>query len=32
MNFYYFNADGKIINDVAAQGMFGLLAALGLIK
>lgn len=32
MNFYYFNADGKIINDVAAQGLFGLLAALGLIK
>jgi len=32
MNFYYFNADGKIINDVAAQGMFGLLSALGLIK
>lgn len=32
MNFYYFNADGKIINDVAAQGLFGLLNALGLIK
>ena len=32
MNFYYFNADGKIINDVAAQGMFGLLTALGLVK
>ena len=32
MNFYYFDADGKIINDVAAQGMFGLLNALGLIK
>ena len=32
MNFYYFNADGKIISDVAAQGMFGLLATLGLIK
>ena len=32
MNFYYFNDDGKIINDVAAQGMFGLLTALGLIK
>ena len=32
MNFYYFNADGKIINDVAAQGMFGLLATLGLVK
>lgn len=32
MNFYYFNAEGKIINDVAAQGLFGLLAALDLIK
>ena len=32
MNFYYFNADGKIINDVAAQGLFGLMTALGLIK
>lgn len=32
MNFYYFNDEGKIINDVAAQGLFGLLNALGLIK
>ena len=32
MNFYYFNANGKIINDVAAQGLFGLLTALGLIR
>ena len=32
MNFYYFNADGKIINDVAAEGLFGLLNALGLVK
>ena len=32
MNFYYFNDEGKIINDVAAQGMFGLLTALNLIK
>lgn len=30
MNFYYFNADGKIIKDVAAQGMMGLLQSLGL--
>ena len=30
MNFYYFNADGKIINDVAAQGMFGLINQLGI--
>ena len=31
MNFYYFNADGKIVNDVAAEGLFGLLNALGLV-
>ena len=30
MNFYYFNADGKIINDVAAQGLFGLINQLGI--
>ena len=28
MNFYYFNEAGKIIKDVAAQGMAGLFAAL----
>ncbi len=32
MNFYYFNDAGKIINDVAAEGLFGLMTALGLIK
>lgn len=32
MNFYYFNDEGKIINDVAAQGLFGLFSALNLIK
>lgn len=32
MNFYYFNTAGKIVNDVAAQGLFGLLSTLGLIK
>jgi len=32
MNFYYFNDKGKIIKDVAAQGMAGLLQSLGLIK
>ncbi|MBE8951732.1 MAG: ester cyclase [Quinella sp. 1Q7] len=32
MNFYYFNAAGKIVNDVAAQGLFGLLTTLGLIR
>ncbi|MBQ7476447.1 MAG: ester cyclase [Selenomonadaceae bacterium] len=30
MNFYYFNEDGKIIKDVAAQGMIGLFQSLGL--
>ena len=28
MNFYYFNEDGKIIRDVAAQGLAGLIGAL----
>ena len=32
MNFYYFNEDGKIINDVAAKGLIGLLENLGLVK
>ena len=30
MNFYYFNDDGKIIRDVAAEGLAGLFASLGL--
>lgn len=30
MNFYYFNESGKIINDVAAEGMIGILKPLGL--
>ena len=30
MNFYYFNDEGKIIKDVAAQGMAGLLESLGI--
>ena len=32
MNFYYFNDEGKIVNDVAAEGLFGLLNALNLVK
>jgi len=32
MNFYYFNDEGKIINDVAAKGMAGLLQSLGLMN
>lgn len=30
MNFYYFNADGKIVNDVAAKGLIGLFEDLGM--
>lgn len=30
MNFYYFNDEGKIIKDVAAQGLAGLFGALGI--
>ena len=29
MNFYYFNKDGKITNDVAAEGMIGILRGIG---
>lgn len=32
MNFYYFNKDGKVTNDVAAEGMIGILRPLGLCK
>ena len=32
MNFYYFNAVGKITNDIAAEGMIGILRQLGLSK
>lgn len=32
MNFYYFNADGKIVNDVAAKGLLGILEVLGMVK
>ncbi len=30
MNFYYFNEQGKIVNDIAAEGMIGILRPLGL--
>lgn len=30
MNFYYFNENGQIINDIAAEGMIGILRPLGL--
>ena len=29
MNFYYFNEKGKIINDIAATGMIGILKGIG---
>lgn len=32
MNFYYINKDGKITNDIAAEGMIGILRPLGLCK
>lgn len=32
MNFYYFNEESKIINDIAADGMIGILRPLGLSK
>lgn len=32
MNFYYFDKEGKIINDIAAEGMIGILRPLGLCK
>ncbi len=32
MNFYYFNSEGRITNDIAAEGMIGILRPLGLSK
>ena len=32
MNFYYFNQDGKVINDIAAEGMIGILRGIGAIN
>lgn len=32
MNFYYFNDAGKIVNDIAADGMIGILRPLGLVR
>ena len=31
MNFYYFNKDGKVTNDVAAEGMIGIFRGIGAI-
>ena len=32
MNFYYFNEEGKIIKDIAAKGLIGLLQSLDILK
>ncbi len=32
MNFYYFNKEGKVTNDIAAEGMIGILRGIGAIK
>ncbi len=32
MNFYYFNDEGKIINDIAAEGMIGILRGIDALK
>ena len=32
MNFYYISKDGKITNDIAAEGMIGILRPIGLCK
>ena len=33
MNFYYFNEDGKVvINDIAAEGMIGILRGIGVMQ
>jgi len=29
MNFYYFNKNGKVTNDIAAEGMIGILRGIG---
>lgn len=29
MNFYYFNSEGKVTNDIAAEGMIGILRGIG---
>lgn len=31
MNFYYFNKDGKVNNDIAAEGMIGIMRGIGAI-
>lgn len=31
MNFYYFNDEGKVVNDIAAEGMIGILRGIGML-
>ena len=31
MNFYYFNSEGKVTNDIAAEGMIGIMRGIGAI-
>lgn len=31
MNFYYFNDEGKVVNDIAAEGMIGILRGIGIL-
>ncbi len=31
MNFYYFDEDGKIVNDIAAEGMIAILRQIGVL-
>lgn len=32
MNFYYINSEGKVTNDIAAEGMIGILRSIGAIS
>ncbi len=32
MNFYYLNDEGKVINDIAAEGMIGILRGIGMLE
>ena len=32
MNFYYINEEGKVTNDIAAEGMIGILRGIGAVK
>ena len=32
MNFYYFDENGQVVNDIAAEGMIGILRGIGAVK